>query len=164
VKNYCDWHANCSTKGLIAAGGFPASAADLNAFFGQGAVMSTSIEVVGVYPVAAAKPCHLIELVVRNAQNALPLTEFTQEIAGVPEQDWQVPWQAQILDSTGSRVIAEGTALASETSWSGDVRLAFFFHNLDFSWPFLTPCGVTNLPLPEDLPVRLRMIGYKQAP
>jgi len=126
--------------------------------------MSTSIEVVGVYPVAVAKPCHLIELVVRNTRGALALTEFTQEIAAVPAQNWQVPWQAQILDPTGSRVIAEGSALASEALWSGDVRLAFFFHHLDFSWPFLTPCGVTNLPLPEGLPARLRMIGYKQAP
>jgi len=126
--------------------------------------MSTSIEVVGVYPVAVAKPCHLIELVVRNARGALALTEFTQEIAGEPEQNWRVPCQAQILDATGSRIIAEGRALASEAIWSGDVRLAFFFHDLDFSWPFLTPCGVTNLPLPEDLPARLRMISYKQAP
>lgn len=126
--------------------------------------MSISIEVVGVYPVAVARPCHLIELVVRNAQGALALTKFTQEIAGEPEQNWQFPWQTQILDATGSCVIAEGSALDSEASWSGDVRLAFFFHDLDFSWPFLTPCGVTNLPLPEDLPARLRMISYKQAP
>jgi len=126
--------------------------------------MSTSIEVVGVYPVAVAKPCHLIELVVRNTRGALTLTEFTQEIAGVPAENWQVPWQAQILDPTGSRVIAEGSALASETLWSGDVRLAFFFHHLDFSWPLLTPCGLANLPLPEDLPARLRVISYRQAP
>jgi hypothetical protein len=126
--------------------------------------MSTSIEVVGVYPVAVAKSCHLIELVVMNARGALALTEFTQEIAGEPAVNWQIPWQPQILDATGSRVIAEGKALASEARWSGDVRLAFFFHNLDFSWPFLTPCGVTNLPLPEDLPARLRTISYKLAP
>lgn len=103
----------------------------------------TTIEVVGVYPVDALEPCHLLEIIVRGVEGEIDFSKFTQECPGEPRSNWQVPWDEQILSHS-----------------SGEVRAVFFLHYLDFEQPLLTPYGPVRLPPPSLKPSLLRNIEY----
>ncbi len=108
--------------------------------------MNTTIEVIGIYPIEADESIHLVEILVRNSEGIFDLSEFTQEVNGQPKQNWQVPWDERILNSTGEKVIADSFSAKNKPElWNGNVRLTFFFHYLDFSKPLITPCGVVTL-------------------
>ena len=118
------------------------------------------IEVVGVYPVEAPEPCHLIELIVRS--DGFDVGQITQEEPGVPPDSWQVAWDAKILDESGKAIVGDTWDMPErDIIPGGQTRLAFFFHYLDPSGPLLTPLGPLPLPEPSPLPERLRILEYE---
>ena len=122
--------------------------------------MST-IKIIGVYPIKAREPVHLIEVQVNDSPGKFDLSKFTQEVPNVDPSNWQAPWDECILDETGEQVIADWyVAQRKPELWVGTVRMTFFFHYLDLSRPLQTPFGETNLPASSEKPGRLSAIKY----
>ena len=104
--------------------------------------MNTSLEVIGVYPIEADEPVHLVELFIKNSQSTVDVGLITQEVPDEPRSNWQVPYDEKILDATGTKILADPFLEANKPGlWMGDVRLAFFFHDLDVSKRLNTPLG-----------------------
>jgi hypothetical protein len=102
------------------------------------------VEVVGVHPIEAGEPCHLMEVVIRGA-SGVDLARFTQADESLIRDDWQVPYD--------ERVLAHG---------EDEVRPAFFFHYLDLSRPLVTPFGPVALPSESPVPAHLSGIEYER--
>jgi hypothetical protein len=119
-----------------------------------------TIEVIGVYPVRAVEPCHLVELWVRELKGELPVADFSQEMKGQPRDNWQVPYDERVLNDGGTAQVGEQFPSLIEADGS-DLRLAFFFHYLDFSRPLLTPAGPLTLPEETERPSRLEFFMYE---
>jgi hypothetical protein len=117
------------------------------------------IEVIGVYPVRAPEPCHLIELWVRALDGELDVGRFTQEIPGRAQANWQVPYDERLLNEHGTASVAE--PFPDRVSGKGDLRIAFFFHYLELSRPLSSPAGPLKLPEPSESPSRLRFFEYE---
>jgi hypothetical protein len=118
------------------------------------------IQVIGVYPVRADEPCHLVELFVRDLIGELPVADFTQEVKGQPRSNWQVPYDERVLNDGGTAQVGEQFPGAIEAD-GNELRLAFFFHYLDFSRPLLTPAGPLALPRETKKPSRLKFFKYE---
>jgi hypothetical protein len=118
------------------------------------------IEIVGVHPVRAVEPCHLIELWVRQLNGDMPMDGFTQEVAGQPHENWQVPYDERVLSLDGTTALDDPFP-EPITADGTDVRLAFFFHYLDLRKPLLTPIGPLTLPAETKRPNRLKFIKYE---
>ena len=58
-------------------------------------------------------------------------------------------------------VDADGESVAYEHSWTGDVRIAFFFHYFEKEWPLVTPFGDVKLPRETARPARLVFLDYE---
>jgi hypothetical protein len=84
---------------------------------------------------------YLIEVWIEGPVDNFDWSQITQEIAGEPRENWQVPYDEQQLDDSGHR-------------W------AFFFHFLDLQKPLLTKGGPIKLPTPKELPAHLKSIKY----
>ena len=93
--------------------------------------MDAQVDVVGVYPVDADEPCHLVELHVRDFVGVFDAGEFTQEAPGQPKDNWQVPYDERLLDSNGFPIVSGN--VFPEFKSEGSMRLTFFFHYLDFA-------------------------------
>jgi hypothetical protein len=65
-------------------------------------------------------------------------------MADTPRVNWQAPYDERVISETDTTA-----------------RVVFFFHYLDLSKPLLTPAGVLRLPLPKDMPTRLKEIAYE---
>ena len=121
------------------------------------------IKVIGVYPIETDEPVHLIEVSVLGAQGIFKVGDITQEIADQPRDNWQAPYMEQILSASGDEVLAVDYEASKQPElWRGDMRLAFFFHYLDFERPLQTPFGEVQLPAESELPERLAMMEYEQ--
>lgn len=103
------------------------------------------IKIIGVYPVRADEPCHLIELRVRAVKCELRMADFTQKVEGKPRANWQVPYDERVLNDDGTAPVGDQFPQLIEAD-ENDLRLAFFFHCLDFSMPLLSPAGPLQLP------------------
>lgn len=99
------------------------------------------IKIIGVHPVVAPQPCHLIELEIGELLSLFDWKAVTQEDPAQPRANWQVAYDETPLNNEGTR-------------W------AFFFHYLDFSRPLLTPAGPLEIPAPSLLPEHLRHLQY----
>ena len=77
--------------------------------------MPTKAKIIGVHPVEADEPVHLIDLLVEAVTDDFRIGEVTQEVAGQPKSNWQVTYDERVLEAT-----------------DGKIRYAFFFHYLDF--------------------------------
>ena len=120
------------------------------------------VEVIGLYPVDADPHVHLIELLIHGCTGVFDMSEFTQGSLGLPTSNWQVAYDEQILDERGERVVADGFfARVKAELWSGNVRLVFFFHNIDLSKPLKTPFGDVTLPREGEKPERLSSVRYE---
>jgi hypothetical protein len=111
------------------------------------------IDVIGVYPVAAPEPCHLIEVLIAEGNPGDAVESITQEIPGQPRDNWQVPYDEHFL--TADPTNPEPPASETET------RIAFFFHYLDLRRPLLTAAGPVQLPAPAPRPARLDFMHYE---
>src|SRR5579859_4473725 len=116
-------------------------------------------EPIGVYPIIADEPCHLIELWLRGCTGPVNFGDFTQELPGRARENWQVAYDEWLLNS-------EGTAgalapIPGPVEAASDIRVAFFFHYLDPSRPIMTPGGAVALPKPVARPDRLSFIEYE---
>ena len=121
------------------------------------------IEIIGVYPIEAPEPVHLIELRVRGAQGIFNVGEITQKIPREPRDNWQAPYMEQIINVSGDGILADDYEASKRPElWQGDMRLAFFFHYMDLERPLWTPFGEVELPTESELPKRLSFIEYEQ--
>jgi len=103
--------------------------------------MANRARVVGIHPVAADEPVHLVELEIEGNADGFDIGEITQEVPGQPRRNWQAVY--------GERRI-------------GQNRWAFFFHYLDTAKPLLSPAGPLALPPESSVPEHLRGIEYEQ--
>ncbi len=123
--------------------------------------MDSQIEIVGVYPIRVDNTVHLIELILHNLNGPIDMADITQEKPGWSRDYWQVPYEERILDSSGNTIVANPWFDNRLDIWIGDIRMAFFFHDLDLSHPLLTPFGPVMLPEPSILPLRLKNMTYE---
>jgi len=101
--------------------------------------MAKLARVIGIHPIAADEPVHLVELEV-NVDD-FDFGEVTQEISGQPRSDWQAAYDEREV---------------------GERRFAFFFHYLDTAKPLLSPVGELALPPESPVPEHLRGVEYEQ--
>ena len=121
------------------------------------------IKIVGIYPIKANEPVHLIELSVLGAHGIFNMGDITQEIPGQPRDNWQCPYKEQILSASGDEILADDYEASKRPElWQGDMHVVFFFHYLDFGRPLRTPFGEVPLPAESKLPEWLSMIEYEQ--
>ena len=91
------------------------------------------LKIIGVHPIEAAEPCHLIEIELMEAPGSeFDFGDFTQEAPGEPRSNWQVAYDERSLDDSL-------------------LRWAFFFHYLDFQRPLKTPFG--DMTPPRETPI-----------
>ncbi len=106
--------------------------------------MARNAEVLGIYPVQAPEPCHLIEMLLTGWDVRTFVNGVTQPDPSTAQDNWQVPWDERVLSSE------DGTAI-----------VAFFFHYLDVNAPLITPAGALTIPATEELPERLLLLRYE---
>jgi len=103
--------------------------------------MTLQATIVGIHPIEADEPVHLIELLVRGEVEDFDIGDVTQEAVGQKRSNWQAVYDERLLEQS-----------------NGIARYAFFFHYLDFSLPLLTPAGPLPVAVPTSLPVHLQDI------
>jgi hypothetical protein len=124
--------------------------------------VGSRIEIVGVHPVDAVEPCHLVEMIIRGCKGKFDISGFTQEAPGRPMSNWQVAYMECLLNADGTAIIADDYEMQHRPElWQGDVWLAFFIHYLDLNRPLRTPFGEVTLPRSTPRPRRLDMIPYE---
>jgi hypothetical protein len=121
--------------------------------------MSVKVQVLGVHPVEESDdPCHLIELEL-SGDGEFDVGTITQPQAGVPEADWQVPYdEHQLVADIGPAIPLDPRQMIQV---KGAVRLAFFFHDLAPAAALRTPAGPVALPSVSPRPPRLRFMKYE---
>lgn len=117
------------------------------------------VEIIGVYPIEAPEPCHLVEVLIRELDGEIKMEQFSQDVLGQPSSNWQVPYDERILNESGTDQV--GDRFPSKIAAKDDLRLVFFFHYLDFSKPLLSPGGSIRLPGPSNRPERLGFVEYE---
>jgi hypothetical protein len=116
------------------------------------------IKIIGVYPIRADEPCHLIEVTIHRSGFDLDIGSFTQEIPGEAEDYWQVPYDEHFLNSEGTMILNPG--YPDEIPEADDLRVVFYFHYLDLKRPIKTPIGDMSLPEVTKKPDRLSILEY----
>ena len=106
--------------------------------------MLAKLTVFGAYPVGVDEACRLVEILVGRDDAELDFGEITQEVKEQARDNWQVPYDEQVLEQRG-----------------GTSRSAFFFHYLDFDKPLLTPLGPVSVPKTTLTPNHLKNIKYE---
>jgi len=97
---------------------------------------SGQVEILGVHPILAKQPVHLVHVVTTHQFENVDWCKFTQPRFDLPNDSWQVPYDERLLES-----LPDGRA-----------RVVFFFHYLDIARPLLTPAGLLPLPAPTPVP------------
>lgn len=106
--------------------------------------MATQAMIIGVHPIVAVEPVHLVELLVEGSVDDFDIGEVTQEVSGQPKSNWQAPYDERVLEESKQKA-----------------RYAFFFHYLDFEKPLLTPAGAVPVPKATKAPAHLEDIEYE---
>ena len=99
--------------------------------------------VIGVHPVKAKEPVHLLEIDLSGFDGEIDWGGFTQPVDGRDRSYWQVPYD-------------ERPVPGSQGHW------CFFFHYLDLGLPLHTPAGILTLPTESPVPFHLPFIKYEQ--
>ena len=121
--------------------------------------MPLSVRVLGVHRVKdAAEPCHLVEIEV-NGEGEFDVGAITQSLAGVPEAEWQVPYDEHELG--GDIGPATPIDVPGPIQVVGSIRIAFFFHYLALDEALRTPAGQVALPAVTARPAHLRFLTYE---
>jgi hypothetical protein len=124
--------------------------------------MPLKVEVIGVYPIEASDPVHLVELIIRDSDGKFSFYDITQEVPGQPKDNWQVPYDEKILNADGTSIKSDPFFNQdTEDDWLGDVRIIFFFHYLNPESLMKTPFGDVVLPPESDKPDRLDFVKYE---
>jgi hypothetical protein len=122
-----------------------------------------SPSIIGVYPVSAPEPCHLVEMRIDDCDGVFEIGEITQADSKLERANWQVPYDERLISSDGHELLTESFEAQDRPElWRGSVRLGFFFHLLNFYQPLLTPFGELELPRPSPLPERLSAFTYEE--
>jgi hypothetical protein len=120
------------------------------------------VNIIGIYRIKAREPVHLVEIEIQNCQGMFDLLTITQEDSSQPQSNWQVPYMEHILNTEGTKILADDLDASGKSElWKGDVRIVFFFHYLNTAKPLRTPFGEVPLPKESKLPKRLRIIKYE---
>ena len=106
--------------------------------------MFLKVAIIGIHPIPADEPVHLIELLVEGVTEKFDIGEVTQQVPDQPRSNWQSPYDARVLQASNDKI-----------------RYAFFFHYLDLGQPLLTPIGPLPLPPPTNKPKYLDDIEYE---
>src|SRR5262249_17472648 len=104
-------------------------------------------KVVGVHPVEADQPCHLIELMICDSDRDFNVDDLTQPDENVRKGLWQAPYDERFLDAQSLKPLQLSSP---ERPDCNEYRLAFFFHYLDLAKPLESSFG--PLPLPDPSP------------
>jgi hypothetical protein len=105
--------------------------------------MAERMRIIGVHPIPAKEPCHLVEIELKAPFDEFDFGLVTQEMPDEPKANWQVAYDEQQV-----------------TNYEAGSRWAFFFHYLDFERPLFTPLGPITLPEPTPVPPHLKAIEY----
>ncbi|MDH5507501.1 MAG: hypothetical protein OEZ02_09800 [Anaerolineae bacterium] len=106
--------------------------------------MENKIRLLGVHPVAAEQPCHMIEIqLAAGVINEFDWMEVTQAVDELPQGNWQVAYDEQVVEETNEQT-----------------RYVFFFHYLDLKKPLRTSLGEISLPDETPPPQHLQGITY----
>ena len=103
--------------------------------------MANRARVIGIHPVPADEPVHLVELAAEGNAADFDFGEITQELRGQPRSNWQAVYDEREI---------------------GANRFAFFFHYLDTARPLLSPAGPLALPPESPVPEHLQGIEYER--
>jgi hypothetical protein len=114
-------------------------------------------KVVGVHPVEADQPCHLIELVISAPDRDFNVDDITQLDEDVEKDLWQAAYDERFLDADSLEPLRIGSF---ERPDCNEYRLAFFFHHLDLGKPLESSFGSLALPDPSPRPEHLAFIDY----
>jgi len=112
-----------------------------------------SVEVVGVHPIEADEPCHLIEMAICDPDQKFSVDDLTQVIENFGKDFWQVAYDERFLD-------VHGLHPSHERPDTKEYRLVFFFHHLDLAKPLQTSLGQVGLPTPSPQPEPLAFMIY----
>jgi len=92
--------------------------------------------VVGVHPVEADQPCHLIELAISDPGREFNVDDLTQVDENVEKGLWQAAYDERFLDAQSLQPLPlQFQLLSGRSSLPKEYRLAFFFHYLDLAKP-----------------------------
>lgn len=106
---------------------------------------SGQIEIIGVHPIVARAPVHLIRFATTNEFETIYWRAFTQANPALERDFWQAAYDEQQLANLSD----------------GRVQAVFFFHYLDITRPLMTPAGPIELPESSPLPPELQHIHYE---
>ena len=101
-----------------------------------------TVRVLGVHPVKASEPVHLIEIELLGDTSNVDWCSFTQPMKGRDRSYWQVPYDEKPVPS-------------HPNNW------CFFFHYLDTSRPLLSFAGDLALPPETPVPPDLSFMKYE---
>jgi hypothetical protein len=121
-----------------------------------------NLDVLGVHPIEIDEPCFLVEVVVTGSDGPFDVGAITQADPLQPSSNWQVPYAEKLLTPDGTDVLVDlWTSEGEPGIWAGEVRLAFFMHDLSIDRPLTTPFGEVDIPAPTPCPARLQTIEYE---
>ncbi len=107
--------------------------------------MANSARVIGIHPITADEPVHLVELEIVVNTEDFNFGEITQELQDQPRSNWQTVYDLRELEGE-----------------SGRTRFVFFFHYLDTTRSLLSPVGPLDLPPESPVPEYLQGFEYEQ--
>jgi len=65
--------------------------------------MATKATIIGVHPIAADEPVHLIEMLIEGDVDTFDMGTVTQEAEGQPKMNWQVPYDERLLEHSNRK-------------------------------------------------------------
>jgi hypothetical protein len=104
----------------------------------------------------------LIETLITDADDTFDVSDFAQEIPGLPSEEWQVAWAEAFLSADGTELLVErGEDLPTASS---TFRVAFFIHAWQAGQPLLSSYGPLPGPKPTPMPDRLARLAPFELP
>jgi hypothetical protein len=126
--------------------------------------MTSKMKLIGVYPIEDQKSVYLVELLIENNHKVINIGNFTQEIPGLSQSDWQVPFHEKLLNEEGTKIMVDTlNEKITDELWEGNIRLAFFMY-LNPKIPLTTPFGKYAIANIVKIPERLSSIIKFESP
>lgn len=114
---------------------------------------------VGIYLYDLTHKIYLLEMIINEMPKAIDFSLFYQEELGLPESEWQVPYNEQYLASDGRTIL--GDLLTKENIPGDRTRVVFFMYLENLSTPLTTPYGEFSLTNVQRMPERLsKIVSY----